>query len=56
MVKEDLETKARKAVLKIEKDTFDINHTLRDLSMKLSYIIKDRRSYYDMLRGNGYIK
>lgn len=52
MTKEYLATKARKAVLNIDKNVEEINNVLRDLSMKLCYIIKDKRSYYDMLEGN----
>lgn len=52
MTKEDLETKAKKAVLKIEKKVTDISNILRDLDMKLCYVIKDKRSYSDMLEGN----
>lgn len=54
MAKRDLEIKVRKAILKMEKEVIDINNLLKDLNMKLSHIIKDKRSYYDMLRGNGY--
>ena len=56
MVKEDLETKARKAVLGIAKKVTDINNVLRDLSMKLSHIIKYRRDYYSFPDGNNYYR
>jgi len=52
MVKDDLETKAYKAVLSIRSKITDISNTLHDLNMKLSHMIKDKRSYYDMLKGN----
>ena len=54
MAKDDLETKAYKAVLSIRSKIIDISNTLNDLDMKMSHIIKDKRSYYDMLRGNDY--
>ena len=52
MAKENLETKARKAVIKIEKKVTDMSNVLRDVSMKLCYIIKtykddDRLPYKD---------
>lgn len=37
---EDLETKSRKAVLAIKDKITDIDNVLRDLSMKLCYLIK----------------
>ena len=42
----------RKAVKNIEDKVIDIRDTLKDLSMKLCYLIKDRRSYQDMIEGN----
>lgn len=55
MNKENLETKAKKAVLKIEEKITDMANILNDLSMKLCYLIKDKRSYHDMLEGNDYL-
>ena len=54
MAKEDLETRVKKAILKIEKQVSDISNILRDLSMKLCYIIRGRKSYQDMLEGREY--
>ena len=56
MVNEDLETRARKAVLSIAKKVTDINNVLRDLSMKLCHIIKYRKDYYSLPHGNDYYK
>ncbi len=56
MVKEDLETKAQKAVLRISKKVADINNKLNDLSMKMCHIIKYKRDYYSLPDGNGYYK
>lgn len=55
---EDLETKSRKAVLKIKDKVIDIDNVLRDLSMKLCHIIKHKGDYYNIPEGidynNGY--
>ena len=56
MTKDDLETKARKAVLNIEKKVKDMNNTLNDLSMKLCHIIKRKTGYYSVPEENGYHK
>lgn len=56
MVKEDLETKARRAVLRIEKKVVDIDNVVRDLSMKLCHIIKYKGNYYSMPEGIEYEK
>jgi hypothetical protein len=56
MSKKDLESRALKSVLKIEKKLTDINNVLRDLSMKLCYIIKDKKNYYNIFHGNDYLK
>ena len=56
MAKENIETKAKKAVLNIESKVTAIYDILSDLSLKLCHIIKDRRGYYDMLRGDDYLK
>jgi len=54
MAKEDLETKARRAVLRIEKKVTDIDNVVRDLSMKLCHIIKHKGKYYSMPEGINY--
>ena len=54
MAKEDLETKARRAVLRIEKKVTDIGNVVRDLSMKLCHIIKHKGDYYSMPKGIDY--
>jgi hypothetical protein len=55
MTKDKLETKVMKAVIHIDKTLGSIRDILNDLSMKLCYIIKDKRNYYDMLNGNDYM-
>jgi len=54
MTKENLETKADKAVLRIEKKVVDIDNVLRDLSMKLCHVIKYKGNYYNMSEGIDY--
>ena len=66
MAKEDLETKAWKAVLNIEKKTssipriekkvIDMDNVLRDLSMKLCHIIKYKGDYHTMPYGIDYME
>ena len=56
MSKDNLEYRALKAVINIDKTLANISNVLNDLGMKLCHIIKDKRSYYDMLRGNDYLK
>ena len=51
---ENLETKARKAVLRIEKKVGDIDNVLRDLSMKLCHVIKYKGNYYSAPEGIDY--
>lgn len=53
MVKETLETKARKSVVKIEQKIDSTNNLLRDICMKLCHLIKHRRDYY-VSNGAGY--
>ncbi len=53
MAKENLEKKAQKAILKIEESVTRIEYAVGDLSMKLCHLIRDRRSYQDMLEGEG---
>ncbi len=45
MPKENLETKSRKAVIRIDKKVNDIGNMLRDLNMKLCYVIRNRKDY-----------
>lgn len=54
MVKEDLETKSRKAVLAIKDRVADIDNVLRDISMKLCYVIKHKGDYYTLPEGIDY--
>ena len=54
MAKEKLETKMKKAVLKIEGKVHDIDNVLRDLSMKLNYVIKTKGKYYTLPVGIEY--
>lgn len=56
MAKEDLETKAKKAVLRIDKKVTDISNVLYDLGMKLCHIIKSFKDYYKLPDRNGYYK
>ena len=51
---EDLETKSRKAVLRIDKNVADGVDVLRDLSMKLCHVIKYKGNYYSVPEGNDY--
>jgi len=54
MAKEDLETKSRKAVLRIDKKVTDMNNILRDLSMKVCHVIRYKGEYYSMPKGIDY--
>jgi len=54
MVKDNLERKALKAVLNIEKKVVDINNILNDLSLKLCHIIKSKQHYHYGGKENGY--
>lgn len=54
MVKENLETKAKKAILRIEEKVADIYNVLRDLSLKLCHMIKSRKDYYTSRDDNYY--
>ena len=56
MTKEDLETRSKKAVLKIEKRITDISNVLNDLNLKLCHIIKSQKDYYSPTRINDYYK
>jgi hypothetical protein len=52
MVKENLETKAKKAILRIEKKVADIYNVVRDLSLKLCHIIMSRKDHYGLPDGD----
>jgi len=54
MAKEDLETKAHKATLRIDKNTADGVNVLRDLSMKICYLIKKDKGNGYRSEGNNY--
>jgi hypothetical protein len=56
MTKEDLETKTRKAVLRIEKKVTDMSNVLYDVSMKLCHVIKSFKDYYREPDRNSYYK
>lgn len=55
MAKDDLETRAYKAVLSIRSKVTDISNVLNDLNMKVCHMLRDKRTYYDMLKGNDYM-
>jgi hypothetical protein len=46
MVKENLETKVKNAVIRIEKKLIGIYDVLRDLSLKLCHVIRSKKDYY----------
>ena len=54
MVKESLETKAKKAVLSLEGKVSGIYDVLCDLSLKLCHIIESKKDYFDVSEANGY--
>ena len=54
MTKDDLETKARKAVLRIEKKVTDMSNVLYDVSAKLCHLIRCKNDYYSQPERNGY--
>ena len=54
MANESLETKAGKAVIRIEKKVNDIDNVLRDLGMKLCHVIKYKGNYHSVPDGIGY--
>lgn len=56
MEKDNLETKVRKAVLKIEKKVSGINNVLNDLSMKVCHLIKRKMDFYNYQERNNYYK
>ncbi len=56
MPKENLETKSRKAVIRIDAKVTDISNMLRDLNMKLCYAIRNKKEYTlsGKYKDNGY--
>jgi hypothetical protein len=46
MVRDDLETRVKKAVLRIEKTLAHMYTVVRDLSLKLCHIIRSRKDHY----------
>lgn len=51
---ENLETKARNAVLKIQKKVERIYDILKDVGMKLTHVIEHKLDYYTMPKGIDY--
>lgn len=51
---ENLETKARKAVLKIEKKVDSIYAILKDVGMKLTHVIEYKLDYHTLPKGIDY--
>jgi hypothetical protein len=51
---EDLETKARKAVLAIKKRVDRIYDILKDVGMKLTHVIEYKFDYYTLPKGIDY--
>tara|TARA_B100000315_G_C14075760_1_gene362615 strand:+ start:143 stop:334 length:192 start_codon:yes stop_codon:yes gene_type:complete len=63
MAKDNLETKAKKAVINIEKKVSNMSNKishmtdiLRDVSMKFCYVIKRYKENYGHSNSNGYFK
>ena len=54
MTKEDLETKARKAVLKIKDRVDRIYDILKDVGMKLTHVIEYKFDYHALPKGLDY--
>ncbi len=54
MTKEDLETKARKAVLKIKERVDKIYDILKDVGMKLTHVIEYKFDYHTLPKGLDY--
>ena len=56
MAKENLETKARKAILRIEDKVTDVRNVLYDVSSKLNHMIERGKEYYSQHDGGSYYK
>lgn len=54
MAKDDLETKAKKAVLKIAYKVSEMNNSLNDLNLKLYHLIKRGTDYYSPMGSEYY--
>ena len=54
MAKDNLETRAKKSVIKIEKNVDGIYNILTDLSLKFSHIITSLGDYYKGIDPNSY--
>ncbi len=54
MTKEDLETKARKAVLEIKEKVNRIYAILKDVGMKLTHVIEYKLDYHTLPKGLDY--
>ena len=54
MTKEDLETKARKAVLEIKDRVNRIYDILKDVGMKLTHVIEYKLDYHALPKGLDY--
>jgi len=54
MTKEDLETKARKAVLEIKEKVNRIYDILKDVGMKLTHVIEYKFDYHTLPKGLDY--
>ena len=54
MAKKDLETKSKEAVIEMKGDVADIKNAVRDLSMKLCYVIKHKGNYHTLPEGIDY--
>ncbi|MDP2940124.1 MAG: hypothetical protein Q8O13_08615 [Candidatus Omnitrophota bacterium] len=54
MTKEDLETKARKAVLEIKEKVNRIYDILKDVGMKLTHVIEYKLDYHTLPKGLDY--
>ena len=54
MTKEDLETKARKAVLEIKQRVNRIYDILKDVGMKLTHVIEYKFDYHTLPKGIDY--
>jgi len=54
MAKEDLETKAKKAVLEIRERVNRIYDILKDVGMKLTYVIEYKFDYHTLPKGIDY--
>ena len=54
MTKEDLETKARKAVLEIRQRVNRIYDILKDVGMKLTHVIEYKFDYHTLPKGIDY--